>query len=206
MEFQYKRKRKVKRYTDNVNKTHTQISDDFGIPFVLCVRSFYFFFFPLLKMVWFFLFQIRFSVSTIRIECCSGSRLYTSWRIDHPVMAGRYIREIEGRRTYKGPPVSIRWNYQPPPPPPICDELDLLFFILQCVLVCAQENSAANGKKKNDSNVLLSFIYSIVKQDGHVQCKKEICPSTGNCYVLQQNKSAAAKCCQVCKGKKTTTF
>ena len=43
-------------------------------------------------------------------------------------------------------------------------------------------------------------------QDGHVQCKKEICPSTGgsgNCYVvLQQNKSAAAsKCCQQCKGK-----
>ncbi|KAI9561548.1 hypothetical protein GHT06_012507 [Daphnia sinensis] len=37
-------------------------------------------------------------------------------------------------------------------------------------------------------------------KDGHVQCKKEICPSTGNCYVvLQQNKSAA-KCCQVCKG------
>jgi hypothetical protein len=49
----------VKRYTDNVNKTHTQISDDFGIPFVLWVRSTFwvcvpYFFFPLLKMVWFF--------------------------------------------------------------------------------------------------------------------------------------------------------
>jgi hypothetical protein len=34
-----KEEEEVKRYTDNVNKTHTQISDDFGIPFVLWVRS-----------------------------------------------------------------------------------------------------------------------------------------------------------------------
>jgi hypothetical protein len=56
MEFQYtKEEEEVKRYTDNVNKTHTQISDDFGIPFVLWVRSTFcvcvpYFFFPL-KMV-----------------------------------------------------------------------------------------------------------------------------------------------------------
>lgn len=52
---------------------------------------------------------------------------------------------------------------------------------------------------------IFSFCFLFQFKDGHVQCKKEICPSTGNCYVvLQQNKSAA-KCCQVCKGKKKKT-
>ncbi|KAK4001954.1 hypothetical protein OUZ56_003817 [Daphnia magna] len=56
-------------------------------------------------------------------------------------------------------------------------------------LPCAQSDEITDRPFSNELDL-----------DGHVQCKKEICPSTGNCYVvLQQNKSAA-KCCQVCKG------
>lgn len=40
--------------------------------------------------------------------------------------------------------------------------------------------------------------FTCMCKDGHVQCRKETCPSTDNCYMILREKTN--KCCHVCKG------
>jgi hypothetical protein len=48
---------------------------------------------------------------------------------------------------------------------------------------------------------LICFILFRMTQDGHVQCRKETCPSTQGCYMLVNDKTNKTKCCNVCKGQ-----
>ena len=82
----------------------------------------------------------------------------------------------------------------PVPTKGVEDDVTSLIYLMNWIARLHFVHLSANGL------CTFFFCFLFCNQDGHVQCTKEICPSTDDCYVvLQQNKSAA-KCCQVCKG------
>ena len=82
----------------------------------------------------------------------------------------------------------------PVPTKGVEDDVTSLIYLMNWIARLHFVHLSANGL------CTFFFVFFFCNQDGHVQCTKEICPSTDDCYVvLQQNKSAA-KCCQVCKG------